>query len=274
MQRDTDERRLLHALSLSVLASDETGVVAFANDAATELFRTSADELVGRRVGELVELDAGDRAGAARRARRRPLAGRPDHPARRRRDAWSPRSRSRRSATPPAPSSAPIIALEDMTEIRRAEAEAAESELRLRLAHAAAELGTWHWNAVDGTNVWDDADAPHLRARAGRLRRHLGRLGRQHPPRRPGRGDRRRRSGRWRSAATYVLRHRIVRPGRQAALDRGARQGARRSRRRARPAPSAASRTSPRGSRWSSGRRTPRPAPCCSRRSRRSSPGR
>ena len=48
-----------------------------------------------------------------------------------------------------------VIAIEDMTEARRAAAEAAESDQRLRLAHAAAELGSWHWNAVDGTNVWD-----------------------------------------------------------------------------------------------------------------------
>ena len=32
---------------------------------------------------------------------------------------------------------------------------AAESDQRLRLAHAAAELGRRHWNAADGTNVWD-----------------------------------------------------------------------------------------------------------------------
>jgi PAS domain S-box-containing protein len=28
-------------------------------------------------------------------------------------------------------------------------------ELRLRLAHEAAGLGTWHWNASDDSNVWD-----------------------------------------------------------------------------------------------------------------------
>jgi len=55
--RQIDERRLLHALSLSVLATDETGVVAFAHDAAIALFRTGTPELVGRRVGELVEPD-------------------------------------------------------------------------------------------------------------------------------------------------------------------------------------------------------------------------
>ncbi|MFC7496274.1 MULTISPECIES: PP2C family protein-serine/threonine phosphatase [unclassified Nocardioides] len=29
-------------------------------------------------------------------------------------------------------------------------------EIRLRLAHEAAELGTWHWNADDDSNVWDE----------------------------------------------------------------------------------------------------------------------
>ena len=47
MARQIDERQLLHALSLSVLATDETGIVAFANDAATELFRTSTDRAGG-----------------------------------------------------------------------------------------------------------------------------------------------------------------------------------------------------------------------------------
>ena len=51
MQRDTEDQRLLHALSLSVIASDETGLVSFVNQAATELFQTSAEDLIGRRVG-------------------------------------------------------------------------------------------------------------------------------------------------------------------------------------------------------------------------------
>ena len=48
-----------------------------------------------------------------------------------------------------------VIGLEDVTDVRSAEAEALASEVRLRLAHAAAELGTWHWDALAGIAVWD-----------------------------------------------------------------------------------------------------------------------
>ena len=47
MARHIDEQQLLRALSLSVLATDEAGVVVFANDAATALFQSSTAELVG-----------------------------------------------------------------------------------------------------------------------------------------------------------------------------------------------------------------------------------
>jgi PAS domain S-box-containing protein len=43
-----------------------------------------------------------------------------------------------------------------MTEIRAAEAAAAASEARLRLAHEAAQLGSWHWNLATGEVVWDE----------------------------------------------------------------------------------------------------------------------
>ena len=49
-----------------------------------------------------------------------------------------------------------VVAAEDMTEIRNAEAEAAASEQRLRLAHEAAELGSWHWDMAAGVTVWDE----------------------------------------------------------------------------------------------------------------------
>ncbi len=49
-----------------------------------------------------------------------------------------------------------VVVAEDMTEIREAEAEAAASEQRLRLAHQAAELGSWHWDMATGVTVWDE----------------------------------------------------------------------------------------------------------------------
>ena len=60
MQRDTDDRRLLHALSLSVLATDEAGIIVFANDAATEMFARTTDELVGSQVVDIVALGPGE----------------------------------------------------------------------------------------------------------------------------------------------------------------------------------------------------------------------
>jgi PAS domain S-box-containing protein len=156
VQRYIDELRLLHALSLAVLATDDGGVVTFANDAATRMFDVSAAELVGRDLAELVggadadgPLALADVLGGATwrgdLTVRRPrgvtlLAAVSMTPIRNARDAVV----------------GAIVALEDMTEIRRAEAEAVASEQRLRLAHAAAELGTWHWSAPDDTNVWDD----------------------------------------------------------------------------------------------------------------------
>ena len=49
-----------------------------------------------------------------------------------------------------------VVVAEDMTEIRDAEAEAAASEQLLRLAHEAAELGSWHWDMAAGVTVWDE----------------------------------------------------------------------------------------------------------------------
>ncbi|MFC6341521.1 PAS domain-containing protein, partial [Nocardioides hankookensis] len=60
MERETDERRLLHALSLTVLATDGLGVIAFANDAASELFGRSPEELVGTHVLDVVALGPGE----------------------------------------------------------------------------------------------------------------------------------------------------------------------------------------------------------------------
>jgi PAS domain S-box-containing protein len=49
-----------------------------------------------------------------------------------------------------------VVLAEDLTEIRAAEREAAASEQRLRLAHEAAELGSWHWDMATGVTVWDE----------------------------------------------------------------------------------------------------------------------
>jgi PAS domain S-box-containing protein len=162
VQRHTDELQLLHALSLALLATDSGGLVTFANDAATAIFDRSTDDLVGRDVTDLIGVDGVETAETL------PLTDVLTHVLGG--TTWRGDLAVRRpgddglvaavSGTPVRDAGGTvigaIIALEDMTDIRRAEAEAVESETRLRLAHAAAELGTWHWNALDGTNVWDD----------------------------------------------------------------------------------------------------------------------
>ena len=53
MQRYIDELRLLHALRLAVLATDEVGAVTFANEAAADTCACSVDELLGKDIREL-----------------------------------------------------------------------------------------------------------------------------------------------------------------------------------------------------------------------------
>lgn len=155
MERHVDERQLLDALSLAVLATDASSLVTFANGAAADLFRTSTTELLGRRVGSLIEPDQA----AAEHALLDVLDGHRWHGELTiRRDGDDPVVAAVAVTPVPGPGgvvAGSIIALEDVTEARRTAAEAAASEQRLRLAHAAAELGTWHWNAADGSNVWD-----------------------------------------------------------------------------------------------------------------------
>ena len=60
MQRQTDELLLLDALTLAVLATDGSGFVTFANDAAATMFARTADELIGSHVVDLVALGPGE----------------------------------------------------------------------------------------------------------------------------------------------------------------------------------------------------------------------
>lgn len=210
MQRDTDERRLLHALSLTVLATDGEGIIVFANDAATELFGRVADELVGTHVLDVVALGPGEK---------------PMLPDILRGDRWQGDVTIQRgedehllaaaTVNPICDAAGAVVGaiavLEDMTESRRTEAEAAASEQRLRLAHAAAELGTWHWNAVDGSNVWD-AQMHHIYGLEpggfdGTWDAWVGSI---HPDERDEAIAVVQQAMEERS--TYVLRHRIVRP--------------------------------------------------------------
>ncbi|HEX4977913.1 MAG TPA: SpoIIE family protein phosphatase [Nocardioides sp.] len=157
MQRYIDELRLLHALRLAVLATDRDGTVTFANEAAGETCACSVESLVGKDIREL----AADPQAAVPLDLAAVLAG----------QTWSGDLTVRRprgdsfvaavSATPvrdrEGTVTGALVVAQDMTEVRAAETDAAASETRLRLAHDAARLGSWHWDMAAGVTVWDEA---------------------------------------------------------------------------------------------------------------------
>src|SRR6478672_5924778 len=157
VQRYIDELHLLHAIRLAVLATDTDGVITFANEAAAEAYAADVALLLGRDVHEL--LASG------------PVAARPfDLAAVLAGETWRGDLSVRRpagdtflaavSATPVRDREGgvvgAVVVAEDMTEIREAEGLAAASEQRLRLAHEAAQLGSWHWDMATGITVWDE----------------------------------------------------------------------------------------------------------------------
>ena len=157
MQRYIDELTLLHALRLAVVATDTEGLITFVNDAATQVYAADADSLRGLDVLELLTSTSDAAAPFDLRA---VLDG----------ETWRGDLAVRRpdgatllaavSATPIRGADevvvGAVVVAEDMTDIRRAEADAAASEQRLRLAHEAAELGSWHWDMTAGVTIWDE----------------------------------------------------------------------------------------------------------------------
>lgn len=157
MQRYIDELQLLHAIRLSVVATDTGGAITFVNEAATETYAAQADELLGHDIVELLNAEpvaespfdlAGVLAGATWRGDltvRRPRG-----------DTFV----ATVSATPIRDGDGTVIGTvvvaDDLTEARAAAAIATASEQRLRLAHEAAELGSWHWDMATGVTVWDE----------------------------------------------------------------------------------------------------------------------
>lgn len=157
MQRYIDELQLLHAIRLSVVATDVHGEITFANDAAADLYCAAREELVGLKLADFL----GDPSTEddLRATLTSALTG----------GLWQGELSLRRLngeaflarvvSTPLTDSTDRIIGLvvlsEDITEIRMAEAERHASDLRLRLALKAARLGTWHWDVATGENIWD-----------------------------------------------------------------------------------------------------------------------
>ena len=157
MLRHLDELRLLNAIRLAVVATDGDGVITFVNEAATEVYAADADALLGQDVSELLSSEPASpspfgldviRAGRSWRGEltvRRPDGG---------------TFLAEGSTTPVTDADddllGAVVVVEDLTETRAAEYEAVASQQRLRLAHEAAELGTWHWDMASGITVWDE----------------------------------------------------------------------------------------------------------------------
>jgi PAS domain S-box-containing protein len=157
VHRYIDELRLLHAIRLAVVATDVDGLITFVNDAATETYAASAEDLLGRHILDLVPSDAGGGGSLALDAVAGGATWRGDLTVRR---PGGDTFVGAVSATPIRDDAGAVVGTvvvaEDMTEVRRAEAEAAASEQRLRLAHDAAKLGSWHWDMATGVTVWDE----------------------------------------------------------------------------------------------------------------------
>ncbi len=157
MLRYLDELRLLNAIRLAVVATDRDGVISFVNEAATEAYAADTDTLVGRNVSELLSSEPASpspfgldviRAGRSWRGEltvRRPGGG---------------TFLAEGSATPVLDEDGgvlgAVVVVEDLTQTRAAEYEAVASQQRLRLAHEAAQLGSWHWDMASGVTVWDE----------------------------------------------------------------------------------------------------------------------
>jgi PAS domain S-box-containing protein len=155
--RHLDELRLLNAIRLAVVATDCDGVITFVNEAAAEAFAADTGTLVGRDVSELLCSEPVSpspfgvdviRAGHSWRGEltvRRPGRG---------------TFVAEGSATPVRDADdavlGAVVVIEDLTESRAAEYEAAAAQERLRLAHEAAQLGSWHWDMASGVTVWDE----------------------------------------------------------------------------------------------------------------------
>lgn len=152
------ESKLLQAIGLAVVAADAEGKIVFANDSAQEMCAISSDAMVGLSVLDVMGLSAVD--SDAREGMTRVLAGQTwsgDAPVRRGDDTTF---LARVTETPVLDDTGAVAGLvavlEDITEVRLTAARLADQDQRLRLAHAAAALGTWQWDMTTDTVVWDE----------------------------------------------------------------------------------------------------------------------
>ncbi len=155
--RSAGEARLLDAVGAAVIATDLTGRIFHWNLAAEQLYGYSAAEMLGASVMDLfVRQEDLQAAGAIMT---QVLAGR----------TWSgefPVRRKDGSTTLVRITDGPIVEgdtvvgvvglSEEITDRRVLETQAADRDMRLRLALDAAGLGTWRWDAATGRSTWDE----------------------------------------------------------------------------------------------------------------------
>jgi PAS domain S-box-containing protein len=155
--RFIEETGVLNALGLGVVVADPRGVVLFANDTAASLFGTGREGIAGTDlhgllagVGSVEEVRLGlDRALGGKAWRGEVLHAGPEGSDRLIGLTVTPIHEGE-DVTGVA------VVSEELTAVRVAEAAAAASEKRLRLAYDAAQLGSWHWDMATGLVVWDE----------------------------------------------------------------------------------------------------------------------
>jgi PAS domain S-box-containing protein len=155
VHRYIDELHLLHAIRLALVATDAEGRVTFLNEAAEEMLGADLAQVSGRHVLDLTGAVAGKEAFDLAAV----LGGgtwRGDLVLRTSRGDLVVAARATAVRTADDSVVGAVLTAEDMTEIRAVEADGAASEQRLRLAHEAAELGSWHWDMATGDVVWDE----------------------------------------------------------------------------------------------------------------------
>ena len=156
--RETHVRRILEAAPDGIIAVAADGRIALANTEAERLFGYDAGGLVGRSVDDLVPAALRDRHAGHRQsylsdARARPMSAGLELTGRRRDDTSFP---CEISLSPFESEDGPLViaTIRDVSERRQAEAALRTSEERLRLALAAAQMGTWDWDIPSDTLSW------------------------------------------------------------------------------------------------------------------------
>jgi PAS domain S-box-containing protein len=155
---DLSQGQVLHAMGHAVILTRADGVIIAWNPGAEELYGWTADEAIGRHVGELMRSPDTDENTAIWDA---VLAGETwsgDYLARCKGDATA---LVHATSAPVVDDNGAVVAIvsvsHDVSERRSSEEALRREQARLRLAFASARMGSWSWDLATGTITWDDA---------------------------------------------------------------------------------------------------------------------